>query len=220
MTKIIHPSMSKIKDRTKAIKKENSIGHMMALNVAAQEVGYPSFHSLSSYLKKLKQNEPSANIDQFNPELKSSLLVVFNDDLEIFCHKEIQGNVIAIKKSFQEEYLNKGFAERIGARLLTENELQQRNLIAPGGSATRNQEDYLHYCDYICIEFLREKNIPWTIEDADKLVIEQVDSEIGCNYREFFYLDGKLVNNHISRAWDAEWENYVDIDYHPAIDGY
>lgn len=72
MTKIIHPSMSKIKTRAKAIKKENNIIHMIALNVAAQEAGYPPFHSLSSYLKKLKQNKLSANIDQFNPEWKGS----------------------------------------------------------------------------------------------------------------------------------------------------
>ncbi|MDF4332849.1 hypothetical protein P3383_06575 [Vibrio parahaemolyticus] len=219
MTKIARPSISKVKSRAKAIKKEKKIGHMKALEVAAQEIGYPSFHALDTYLKRLKKNEFSATINPFNPDLQSSLLVVFNDDLELFDYKEVEGDFITTRKSFQEEYLNKGFAERIGARLLTVDELQQRGLIAPGGSEN-GDKDYLHDWGYICIEFVREKDNPWTIEDAEKLVIEQVESEIGRNYREFFYLDGKLINNHISRAWDAEWDDYVDVDYHPAIDGY
>lgn len=219
MTKIARPSISKVKSRANVIKKEMKIGHMKALEVAAHEIGYPSFHALDTYLKRLKQNESSATINPFNPDLQSSLLVVFDDDLKLFDYKEVEGDFITTKKSFQEEYLNKGFAERIGARLLTADELQQRGLIAPGGSQN-DSKNYLHRWGYICIEFVREKDNPWTIEDADKLVIEQVQSEIGLNYREFFYLDGELVKNHISRAKDAEWDNYVDIDYHPAIDGY
>lgn len=219
MTKIAQPSISKVKSCAKAIKKDKKIGHMKALEVAAQEIGYPSFHALDTYLKRLKQNKPSDTFNPFNPDLQSSLLVVFEDDLELFDYKKVEGDIITSRKSFQEEYLNKGFAERIGARLIAADELQQRGLIAPSGSKTGDKE-YLHDYGYVCVEFVREKNNPWTIEDAEKFVIERVESEIGRNYREFFYLDGKLVNNHISRTWDAEWDNYVDVDYHPAIDGY
>ncbi|MBE4108321.1 hypothetical protein HJ114_02455 [Vibrio parahaemolyticus] len=55
MTKIARPSISKVKSRAKAINKEKKIGHMKALEVAAQEIGYPSFHALDTYLKRLKK---------------------------------------------------------------------------------------------------------------------------------------------------------------------
>ncbi|PWI33536.1 hypothetical protein DI392_08690 [Vibrio albus] len=219
MTTTIRPSLSKVKARAKALKKENQIPHMKALELAAQELGYPSYHALDTYLKRLNKNQSDIARKTLIPKLQSSLLVVFNDDLEIRNYKDINGEIITTKENFQTEYLNKGFAEQIGARLVNAEELKQLRLLAPGSMETGDR-DYLHEWGYVCIEFLRAKDNPWTIEDADKLVMEKVGKAIGRNYREFFYLDGKLVENHISKEWHAKWDSYNDVDYHPAIDGY
>lgn len=219
MTTAILPSLSKVKARAKAIKKENNIQHMKALELAAQEFGYPSYHALDTFLKRLNKNQSDVARKPFNPTQHSSLLVVFDDDLEIRSYKTVGGEIITTRDNFQTEYLSKGFAEQIGARLVSTEELKQRRLLATY-DVMRGDRDYLHEWGYVCIEFLRAKDNPWTIEDADKLVMEKVEKAIGRNYREFFYLDGRRVENHKSKEWHDKWNSYDDIDYHPAIDGY
>ncbi|ELA9894868.1 hypothetical protein V8046_002890 [Vibrio parahaemolyticus] len=221
MTIVIRPSLSKVKARAKNLKKENKIKHTKALDLAAQEIGYPTFYALNSYLKNLNKrhsgfpNAKEAGLNNVNQH--SSLLVVFDDDLEVWCHEDSESEPTFTKKNFQTAYLDTGFAEQIGARVVSSKEVEQRQLQAPAGELGK---DFLHDMGYVCIEFLRNKDNPWTIEDANKLVMDKVGGAIGANYRDFFYLDGKLVDNHISDEWHAAWDSYVDIDYHPAIDGY
>lgn len=216
MTKINFPSISRVKARAKVIKKDHQIPHMKALEVAAQEIGYPSFHALDTYLKRVKHKQTSLSFATYNPKYHSSLLVVFNDDLVFTRYDMADGEVVSTTYDFKKDFLDRGFAEKLGARLLSNDDVRERKLIAAGGS----YGDYLADWGYVCLEFLRDKNTPWTLEDAEALVIDKVETIIGRNYREFFYLDNQIVDNHISRELQEAWDNYLDIDYHPAIDGY
>ncbi|EDM65952.1 hypothetical protein PE36_08121 [Moritella sp. PE36] len=229
--------LSNVKKSAKAIKKNDNICHAQALDRAARTHGFDSYHALKSRIDNINNESNIVNSNlgsdgvndqyakaqgnrgkQLNPNQKSSLLVVFNDDLMLYrCNSE-NGELITVRGNFQTEYLDKGFAEDIGARQVSLNELKHRSLQAPGGKLG---EDFLHNWGYTCIEFLRNKDNPWSIEDANQLVIERVKSKIGQEYREFFYLDGEKVDNHIG----DEMSRYLDLmdaepEYHPAIDGY
>lgn len=237
MNIITRSFLSNVKKHAKILQVEKSIKHTKALDLAAQEVGFPSYYALQIRFKRLSNHESDmgnankgtdgVNITYakaqgnkgklLNPSQKSSLIVVFNDDLRLYRHQYENGEVISIREDFQTEYLDKGFAEKIGARTVSFKELKHRSLQAPGGELGK---DFLHEWDYTCIEFLRDKDNPWSIEDADQLVKERVGTKIGSNYREFFYLDGILMDNHIEHELDREWSYHDDIDYCPAIDGY
>jgi len=239
MNKITQTFLSKIKKNAKTLKLENNISHVAALELTAQKAGFPSYHALLARYKKennhasdianANKNFDGVNITyakaqgnkgkQLNPNQHSSLLVVFDDDLNISngYEEDTNGKITLIDKSFQTEYLDKGFAKEVGARDISPQELKARCLQAPGGELGKY---FIHDWGYICIEFLKNKNEPWSIEEANKLVKESIGKKIGNVYRDFFYIDGLLVNNHISDQWQRNWDSYEDLDYHPAIDGY
>jgi len=235
--------LSNVKKSAKAIKKNDNICHSKALDRAAKKHGFDSYHALKSRHKSVNNgsNIVNANLGtdgvndqyakaqgnrgkQLNPNQKSSLIVVFNDDLKLSNYHYEDGKLITVIENFQTEYLDKGFAEDIGARQVSFKDLKHRYLEDPDGELS---EDFLRRCEwgwnwgYTYIEFLRNKDNPWSIEDANQLVIKRIESKIGQNYREFFYLDGKQIDNHIG----VEMSRRLDLidaepEYHPAIDGY
>ena len=239
MKKITQTFLSNIKKHAKTLKIEKNISHVAALELSVQKAGFPSYHALLTRHKK--ENNHEANImnankgfdgvnityakaqgdrgKQLNPNQYSSLLVVFDDDLHI-CkgyEKDTNGKSMLIEKPFQAEYLDKGFAKEVGARDVSHQELKVLCLQAPGGVLGK---DFIHDWGYICIEFLKDKNEPWSIEEANKFVKESIGKKIGNVYRDFFYIDGLLMKNHISDEWHRQWDSSEDFDYHPAIDGY
>ncbi|EIE1271970.1 MULTISPECIES: hypothetical protein [Vibrio] len=225
--------ISNIKKLAKKIQVELGVKHTQALELAAREVGFPNYHSLLQHSKKA--NNHRANIvnankgmdgvnqefamaqgnrgKQLNPNQNSSLLVIFDDDLMVN-ELEYEGTTPKlIRRNFKAEYLDKGFATDIGARILSFAEVKHRDLDIGYGSQ-------LHQWGYICVEFLRNRNNPWTIEDANEIAKERIGSKFGSCYREFFFIDGEYVNNHVydERTTALDLEN--DRQYHPAIDGY
>lgn len=62
-----------------------------------------------------------------------------------------------------------------------------------------------------CIEFLRSKDNPWTIEDANTIAQKCIGSKFGSCYREFFFINDETTER-------LALGN--DIQYPPAIDGY
>lgn len=117
---------------------------------------------------------------QLNPNQKSSLLVVFDDDLVVYEHEYKNNTPRLVQHNFQTEYLDKGFATDIGARILSFAEVKNRDLDIGYGAR-------LHQWGYTCIEFLRSKGNPWTIEDANIIAQKRIGSKIGSCYREFFF---------------------------------
>lgn len=225
--------ISNVKKRAKKIQVESDIKRTQALELAAQEVGFPNYHALLRHSKQA--NNHQANIvnankgmdgvnrefamaqgnrgKQLNPNQNSSLLVIFNDDLMVN-ESEYEGTTPKlISRNFKTEYLDKGFATDIGARILSFAEVKHRDLDIGYGSR-------LHQWGYICVEFLRNKNNPWTIEDANEIAKKRIGSNIGSCYREFFFIDGVYVNNHINDERTLALALADDIQYCPAIDGY
>ena len=239
MNKITQTFLSNIKKHAKTLRVKNHVKHAAALDLASQKFGFPSYHALLICYKKQSNHEADienankgsdgVNITyakaqgnkgkQLNPNQHSSLLIVFDDDLSICVgyEEDLNGKNTFINKVFQTEYIDKGFAKEVGARDISPQELKARSLQAPGGDLGK---DFIHDWGYICIEFLKDKNEPWSIEEANTFVKESIGKKIGNVYREFFYIDGLLVNNHISDEWQSNWDSYEDLDYHPAIDGY
>lgn len=229
--------LSNVKKSAKIIKKNDNISHTKALDRAARIHGFDSYHSLKCRRDNVNNESNIVNSNlgsdgvneqyskaqgnrgkQLNPNQKSSLLVVFNDDLILHRFDSENGELITVREDFQTEYLDKGFAEDIGARQVSFKELKNRSLQAPGGKL---DEDFIHDWSYTCIEFLRNKDNPWSIEDANQLVIEKIKSRIGQEYREFFYLDGEKVKNHIGDEMSRSLDLIdTEPEYHPAIDGY
>lgn len=225
--------VSNVKKRSKIIKAKFDIKHAQALELASQEAGFPNYHALNTRVKKLNNHESNivnANKGmegtnreyslaqgnkgkQLNPNQKSSLLVVFNDDLVINKFKLVDGKYKIIELDFQTDYLDKGFAKDIGARLLSFLELKQRSLdLTDGGK--------LHQWGYTCIEFIRNKDNPWTIEEANEFVIKRMSDTLGSQYREFFFIDDVYISNHLNEEMIASIALDDDIPYCPAIDGY
>ncbi|WP_300357509.1 hypothetical protein [uncultured Pseudoalteromonas sp.] len=225
--------ISNIKKRAKKIQVDLDIKHTQALELAAKEAGFPNYYALLQHSKKA--NNHKANIvnankgmdgvnkefamaqgnrgTQLNPNQYSSLLVTFDDDLMVN-ELEYEGTTPKlIRRNFKTEYLDKGFATAIGARILSFAEVKHRNLDIGYGSK-------LHEWGYICVEFLRNKNNPWTVEVANKIAKERIGSKFGSCYREFFFIDGKYVNNHIDDERNLALDLGDDIQYCPAIDGY
>lgn len=235
--------LSNVKKSARAIQKNDNVCYSKALDRAAKSHGFDSYHALISCRNSInnESNIVNANLGtdgvnaqyakaqgnrgkQLNPNQKSSLIVVFNDDLNFSNYHYEDGKLITTIENFQTEYLDKGFAEEIGARQVSFKELKHRYLEVPDGELS---EDLLRRCEwgwnwgYTYIEFLRNKDNPWSIEDANQLVRKRIESKIGQNYREFFYLDGKQIDNHIG----VEMSRHIDLmdnqpEYHPAIDGY
>lgn len=226
--------ISNIKKRAKILQNELGVKHVQALEFAAQEAGFPTYHALQVRNKRVNNHE--ANIvnankgvkgvnrefafaqgnrgKQLNPNYRSSLLVVFNDDLMVNEVEYENGNPRLIQLNFQTEYLDKGFAEDVGGRLLNLTELQKRNLDLGEG-------EKLHLWGYTCIEFLRNQDNPWTVEDANELVIKYISNKLGTIYREFFFIDNKYINNHLNEEMNASSAAILDdVPYCPAIDGY
>jgi hypothetical protein len=226
--------VSNIKKNAKNLQKKLGVKHTQALEIAAKEAGFPNYHALQTRVKR--ENDHKANIvnankgmkgvnrefslaqgnrgKQLNPNYQSSLLVVFNDDLLVNELEYENGKPKFIQLNFHEHYLDKGFAEEIGARPLGLAELKKRNLDLPEGGK-------LHNWGYICIEFLRNKDNPWVIEDANEFVKKRMEKTLGSIYREFFFIDDKYEKNHISESMQASVDFINDeIFYCPSIDGY
>nr|APU91097.1 hypothetical protein [Vibrio alginolyticus] len=214
--------LSNLKKAAKSIKNTQNVSHSEALDLAAISYGFDSYHALTARRKRINNeaNTPNANLGtngvnrqyaqaqgnrgkQLNPNQKSSLIIAFNDDLIIRRFDMVDGVVKSTAENFKTEYLDKGFAEEIGGKFVLR----------------KGDKSFLKH-HYHYIEILKDKTQPWTVEEANKLLEEQVSDRIGKNYREFMYIDGKLVRNHISDEREAEYNRYDDIQYHPAIDGY
>lgn len=224
--------ISNVKKKANKIKVELGVKHTQALELAAQEVGFPNYHSLLKRSKKannckthiVNTDKDGVNdeftIDhgnrgkQLNPNQKSSLLVIFDDDL-VINKIEFEGpSHKLISRNFKTEYLDKGFAAEIGARIPSFDEVKHRDLDIGYGSK-------LHEAGYICIEFLRNKDNPWTIEDANQVAQERIGSKLGHScYRDFFFINGEYINNHLHDEMIRRLDLENDIQYHPAIDGY
>lgn len=225
------------KKLARTIQKNDDICYSKAQDRAAKKYKFDSYHALQAYRKSInnESNIVNANLGtdgvnlqyakaqgnkgkQLNPNQHSSLLVAFNDNLTILkIHKE-DGEFISIWENFQTEYLDKGFAKEVGASVISREELERRALPAPHG---KPGEYFLHEYDLTCIEFLRDKNNPWSKRDADQLIKNKISSQIGNKYYSKFWLDGKPIDNHIGDEETREAEAMADtLEYCPAIDGY
>lgn len=241
MTDITTPTFrSNFKKYARTIQKNDEIIYAKAQHIAAKKYGFDSYHALQAHRKSInnESNIINANLGtdgvnvqyakaqgnrgkQLNPNQQSSLLVAFDDDLIIYKTHKKDGEFITVTENFQTEYLDKGFAEEIGARIISLEELKCRDL--PWGEFPDPEAYRLHQFGLTCIEFLRDKDTPWTKSDADRLVKERIRPKIGSHYCSAFWLDGKPVDNHIGDAQIREAELIVMDDYLqycPAIDGY
>lgn len=160
-----------------------------------------------------------------NPNQKSSLIVVFDREQKITVgyNKKENGDIELITKDFAAEFIDKGFAEEIGGRLISNEELKHRGILDPCAGQCRDNDEYRFlYVNnfYTCIEFLRDKDTPWTLEDANQLLKDKIPSKIP--FREFFYIDEECMENYVGQRMRAkiEAEEKYDYDYCPAIDGY
>lgn len=172
-----------------------------------------------------------------NPNQKSSLIIVFDREQEILVgyNKKENSEIELIKKDFAAEFINKGFAEEVGARLINNEELKHRGILSYCAAQCQDDDEnrFIYFNNfYICIEFLKDKDTPWTLEEANQLLKDRISPKVG--FREFFYIDEKCIENYVGQRMSAQFEAYMEDDlspvnydcspadhnYCPAIDGY
>ncbi|PKG73123.1 hypothetical protein CXF86_19370 [Shewanella sp. GutCb] len=238
MTDITTPTFrSNFKKLSRHIQTNNEICYKKAQDIAAKQFGFPSYHALGAHRNRInnESNIVNANLGtdgvneqyakaqgnrgkQLNPNQQSSLIVAFDNEL-IVRTTHIKGDeFIFTEEDFQTEYLDKGFAEEIGARLISREELKRRDL--PWGEFPDPEAYRLHQCGLTCIEFLRDKDTPWTKSDADKFLHEKFYSKNNVKYYDTCWLDGKPVRNHIGDDSARKMALPEPLEYCPAIDGY
>jgi len=147
---------------------------------------------------------------QLNPNQKSSLIIMVDDDKEVSRLRQLPGTEPKLEFiSFKKEFIDKGFLKEIGARRLSNEEAENRDIRLSCGNEA-------YKWGYILIEFLREKDNEWTVEEANTHLIKAFTGNVGHIYRDEFWLNGNIHKNHkyVELAYEEE------IFYCPAIDGY
>lgn len=220
---------SNLKKSARLIQKEKNVDYNKALNLASQEYGFDSYHALQTRQKNSnnESNISNPNIGtngvnkqysqsqgnrgkQLNPNQMHSLVIAMNQETDVSLLKVIDGRNVQVERvSFQREFLDKGFLEKIGARKLSIEEIKNRKL-----NQVRPYQEHLLY-----LEFAR--STPWEREEAFEYIRsilfpstnEYSISSIACSER--IWLDNNPIQN-----FNYDPERFGPGDYCSAIDGY
>jgi len=220
---------TKLKKLARHIQRNSNVSYSQALELAAKEEGFPSYHALQAAKKNdnHKSDIVNANLGtdgvndtyakamgnrgkQLNPNQKHSLVFTLDPRSEVHILTVIHGKrYVTEKVRLLDDFLQKIFVERHGARILGKKEINERSF----------QRLYRCTVHSLYVEFLSDT--PWEAEVAFDLIEECLfprSNEYSLNSyscSDIIWLDGSPINN-----FNYDEERYAEPDYHPAIDGY
>ncbi|MBE3653899.1 hypothetical protein [Vibrio navarrensis] len=220
---------TKLKKQARHIQHDFNVSYSQALEIAAKEKGFPSYHALQAVKKNdnHKADIVNANLGtcgindtyakamgnrgkQLNPNQKHSLVLTLNPRSEVNILAVINGKrCVTEKVRLLDDFLQKVFVERHGARILGTKEINARSF----------QRLYRCTVHTLYVEFLSDT--PWEAKVAFDLIRDCLfphSNEYSLNSyscSDIIWLDGSPIKN-----FNYDDERYAEPDYHPAIDGY
>lgn len=220
---------TKLKKQARHIQRNSNISYSQALELAAKEEGFPSLHALQSAKKNKNHQSDIVNANlgtdgvnntyakamgnhgkQRNPNQKHSLVFTLDPRSEVHILTVIDGKKYVTEKvKLLDDFLQKVFVERHGARILGKKEISDRSF----------KLEYRCTVHSLYVELLSDT--PWEVEVAYDLIKECLFprsneyslSSFSCS--DIIWLDGNPFIN-----FNYDEERYEVPDYHPAIDGY
>lgn len=229
---------TKIQKSARHIQRDSNVNYSQALELAAQQAGFSSYHALQATKRNNNHQSDIVNPNlgtngvndayakamgnrgkQLNPNQKHSF--VFSVDPRAKVSQITVKNGLRYQTAtaeLKDGYVQKIFVEGHGGRILSKEEV-----VARGFTEWDRQTwpVYRSQCTVhsLFIEFLSDTL--WEYEAAVDLICSCFfPSSDEYSISAFFCSDIIWLNGKIRLNWNYDFERYELPDYHPAIDGY